>query len=154
MLKNPWADATGKLIVRITIAGLMLVHGIHKIQSGVEWMIPMLQAKGAPEIMRYGVFVGEIVAPVFILIGFWTRTAAFVLFGNLVVALWLAHNPAQFGQLNPETGGWALELQAWYVFTAIAIFFRGAGKYSIDGCLAPRHPTADSPAVGEPPRAR
>jgi putative oxidoreductase len=154
MLEKPWADAVGKLIVRATIAGLMLFHGIHKIQTGVEWMIPMLQAKGAPEIMRYGVFVGEIVAPVFILIGFWTRTAAFVLFGNLVVAIWLAHDPSLFVQLDPKSGGWALELQGWYIFTALAVIFMGPGKYSVDGCLGLRHPGTDSPAAGEPPRAR
>jgi putative oxidoreductase len=152
MLEKPWADATGKLIVRITIAGLMLLHGIHKIQTGVEWMNPMLQAKGAPEIMRYGVFVGEIVAPVFILIGFWTRIAAFVLFGNLIVAIWLAHDPKLFGQLDPTSGGWALELQGWYMFTALAIIFMGAGRYSIDGLL--RGNTSTEPLRADAPVAR
>jgi putative oxidoreductase len=144
----------GKLLVRITIAGLMLFHGIHKIQTGVDGLGPMLQAKGVPEIARFGVFVGEVVAPVFILIGFWTRTAALVLAFNMVVAVWLAH-ANDFLKLQEQSGAWALELQAWYFFISLAIFFMGPGKYSVDGCLWRSHPATEvPPPTGEPARVR
>src|SRR5262245_11396046 len=94
-----YSQDLGKLILRIMIAGLMLLHGVSKIQQGVDWMIPMLKDKNLPEAIRYGVFVGEIVAPVFLLIGFWTRIAAVVLMGNMIVAVWLRHADA-FGKLT------------------------------------------------------
>jgi len=45
------------------------------------------------------------------------------------MAVWLVH----MGQLASltEHGGYALELQAFYFFGSIAIFFLGAGRYSI-----------------------
>jgi putative oxidoreductase len=32
-----------------------------------------------------------------------------------------------------KTGGWALELQGFYFFTALAVALLGAGRYSMGG---------------------
>jgi putative oxidoreductase len=37
----------------------------------------------------------------------------------------------QLGQLNAQ-GGWALELQGMYLFTALAVALLGPGAYSIN----------------------
>ena len=50
---------------------------------------------------------------------------------NMIVAVLLVHT-AQLLALNP-TGGWALELQGFYLFTAIAITLLGAGSISLGG---------------------
>ena len=50
---------------------------------------------------------------------------------NMIVALLLVHT-GQFFTLN-DTGGWALELQAMYLGTAVVLVLIGAGRYSIGG---------------------
>jgi putative oxidoreductase len=47
----------------------------------------------------------------------------------MLVALVLAHMGELFSLNN--TGGWAIELQAFYLFTAAALVFLGAGKYAM-----------------------
>jgi uncharacterized membrane protein YphA (DoxX/SURF4 family) len=74
--------------------------------------------------------VGEVLAPLLLIVGLWTRPAAVVVAINMVVAVLLVHS-AQFGQLT-KNGGWALELQGFYFFTAVAIAFLDAGGFSVD----------------------
>jgi putative oxidoreductase len=41
-------------------------------------------------------------------------------------------HPSQLDELS-RSGGWALELQGFYFFTAVAIMLLGAGKLSVGG---------------------
>lgn len=119
----------GKLLLRLTVALLMLPHGIAKL-SGVEKIAGRLAAKGLPEILAYLVYVGEIVAPILLILGLFTRPAAVVVVINMIVAIFLvhAHELWQFGR----TGGHALELQFFYVMSAVVIVLIGPGAYSLD----------------------
>ena len=67
----------GLLILRIAVGGLMLQHGIAKL-NGVSNIKGMLSATVLPAFSAYGVYITEIVAPVLILIGFRTRLASAV----------------------------------------------------------------------------
>ncbi|WP_442482257.1 DoxX family protein [Aeoliella sp. SH292] len=125
-------DDIGKLILRITVGGLMLPHGMAKMSAAaLGGLQSMLASQGIPGFVAYGVYVGEVLAPILIIIGFLTRPAAAVFAFNMVVAIYLAH-ASQLVQLS-DKGGLALELQYLYLFGAIAIAFLGAGKYSISG---------------------
>jgi putative oxidoreductase len=121
----------GKLILRVVLAAMLLFHGISKMHNGIGFIADMLAKAGLPAVFGYGVYIGEIVAPLFILFGVFTRAAALVVAINMIVAVLLAHTN-QFFTLN-ETGGWALELQGMYFFTALAIALLGAGRYSVGG---------------------
>lgn len=66
----------GKLIVRLTVAGLILFHGINKVIHGAAWMAQPLAALHLPEFISYGVYVGEVIAPLFVILGLWTRVAS------------------------------------------------------------------------------
>ncbi len=59
----------GKLALRLTFGGLMLFHGVAKIQHGVGWIADALQQQGLPAFIAYGVYVGEILAPILIVFG-------------------------------------------------------------------------------------
>ena len=76
----------GLLILRITIGVLMLLHGIPKLSAGLDFIKSMLVEKGLPGFIAYGVLIGEILAPIAILIGFRTRIAAAIYALNCVVA--------------------------------------------------------------------
>ncbi|WP_290524630.1 DoxX family protein [Alcanivorax sp.] len=118
-----------KLILRLTAGILMLLHGIGKLYSGVGWIAQELASHNLPGFLAYGVFIGELVAPIMVIIGLHTRVGAVLMAGNMLVAIVLVH----MGQIFSLTsnGGWTLELQGVFLFTSIAIFFLGAGRYAV-----------------------
>ncbi len=121
----------GKLILRVSLALMMLLHGIAKIINGPDFILGLAAKAGLPSAFGYLVYVGEVVAPVLVLIGLWTRPAALVMAINMLVAVWLVHMGELF-QLG-KSGGWALELQGFFFFVSIAVAFLGAGRYSVGG---------------------
>ncbi|HEY4541262.1 MAG TPA: DoxX family protein [Noviherbaspirillum sp.] len=125
------SDDLGKLILRLALGILILLHGIAKLTGGVGFIAGMLGKMGMPEALAYLVYVGEVLAPALLIIGLWTRPAALIVEINMVVAIWLVHMGELF-QLT-KTGGWALELQGIYLATALAIALLGAGRYSVGG---------------------
>lgn len=117
-----------KLILRLTLGVLLLFHGWSKVTGGIDFIVGLVQNNGLPGFMAYLVYVGEVLAPLFLLAGAYTRVAAALVIGNMVVALLLVHTADIFA-LN-QTGGWAIELQVFYLMTAIVILMLGSGKYS------------------------
>ncbi len=117
----------GLLILRLAVGFLMLFHGIAKLGGGLEFISGMLEGKGLPGFIAYGVLIGEILAPLLIIIGFRTRIGALLLAINCLVAVLLVHT-AVIPKLNEQTGGWALELIGLYFFGSLALFFTGGGN--------------------------
>ncbi|GAA5220697.1 DoxX family protein [Membranihabitans marinus] len=119
----------GLLIIRLSVGFLMLLHGIGKLNGGLTFIQNMVVEKGLPGFIAYGAIIGEILAPLAIIIGFRSRLAALVFAFNCLVAILLVHSGDIF--TLGKTGGWAIELLGLYLFTSIAIFFTGAGKYAV-----------------------
>jgi putative oxidoreductase len=119
----------GKLILRITTAGLILFHGTFKIIHGVAFMDPALAAYHLPGFVAYGVYLGEVVAPLFIIFGLWTRIASLVVVFNMIMAILLEAHRNTF--LLRPSGAWGLETEAFFLLTALVIFLIGAGRYSV-----------------------
>ncbi|KWT95582.1 MULTISPECIES: DoxX family protein [unclassified Variovorax] len=123
------SDHIGKLLLRATLGGLMLFHGAAKILNGTAGIERMLSAAGLPAAFANLVLVGEVLAPALLLLGLFTRPAAIVIAVNMVVAVLLAHTSHLFAL--GKSGGWSLELQAFFFLTAVVIAVFGAGKYRI-----------------------
>ncbi|WP_417197459.1 DoxX family protein [Bizionia sp.] len=119
----------GLLILRVSIAFTMLIYGSTKLIYGNEFIENLLEQFGLPVLIANGVFVGEIVAPILILIGYRTKLAGLVFFINCLVAILMVQLPNLF-KLN-ETGGWAIGLIFIYMMFGVAMFFTGAGKYAL-----------------------
>ncbi|MGJ1430176.1 DoxX family protein [Sphingobacterium spiritivorum] len=119
----------GLFMVRITIAAPMLMYGISKIIHGISYIEGLLTEKGLPAVFAYGVYVGEIIAPLLLIIGFRTRLAGLLFSINCLTAIILAQTAAIFS-LN-ENGGWALETLAIYAGISAALFFTGSGKIAL-----------------------
>jgi putative oxidoreductase len=130
--KACWSQDLGKLLLRLAVGGLMLFHGIAKLK-GISGVSDLLKANGLPDWLAYGVYAGELLAPVLVLIGFWTRPAAFVIAIDMGFALWLMHRN-DFMKLN-EFGGWAVELEMFYLVGALALCFLGAGRIGVSGII-------------------
>ncbi|WP_422091071.1 DoxX family protein [Tenacibaculum ovolyticum] len=118
----------GLLILRIAIGALMLLHGIAKLK-GVSGIGVMLSNVGLPSFLAYGVYVTEIIAPLFILVGYRTRLFSVVYVFGVLFALFLADSGDIF-TLN-QHGGWGVELLGLYLFGAITLFFTGGGKIAL-----------------------
>ncbi|WP_010254466.1 DoxX family protein [Myroides injenensis] len=125
MTKN---NDIGLLVLRIALSILMLLHGVAKLQHGLGYIQGLLTSYGLPTFISYGVYVGEIIAPLTILLGYRTRLASAIYAFTCVVAILLAHNEKIF-QLG-NRGEWAVELLGLYLAGAITLFFTGAGKYA------------------------
>ena len=128
MKDNPRADL-GKLVLRLALGLLILLHGIAKLRGGLDQITGLVESHGLPGFVAYGALVGEVLAPLLVLAGFYARIGGALIAFNRLVAFALVH-AGQLGQLN-EQGGWALELQGMYLAAAIAIALIGPGKYSL-----------------------
>jgi putative oxidoreductase len=126
------SDDAGRLVLRLMVGGLILFHGVSKLQGGVDGIAGMLTGRGLPGFLAYGAYVGEVLAPLMILIGIWTRPAALLVVVNMLVALALVHT-GELTKINAKTGGWAIELQMFYLLGAVAIALLGAGRFSAGG---------------------
>lgn len=126
---NLMTQDVGRLLLRVTVAGLMLFHGIAKISGGIGPISGMLENAALPTILAYGVYVGEVVAPVLIIAGWFTRLSAIVLAFNMIVALALAH-AGDFFTLN-QHGGWQVELPVFFLLGAICIALLGPGRIAL-----------------------
>ncbi len=120
----------GKLILRVSIAGLMLFHGVFKLFNGIDGIKGLVTQSGLPEFLAYGVYFGEIVFPILIIIGLYTRISSIFFALTMVFAIFLAHSNEIF--VLGKTGGPVIELALIYLLTSISIMFIGAGKYSLD----------------------
>lgn len=125
------ADAMGKLLVRLTIGGLMLFHGVAKIlhPETLDYISVMLSGIGLPSAVAYGVYIGEVVAPLMIILGFYTRVGGLIIVLNMIMAVVLSHMGDIFSLT--QHGGWKLELQAFYLLGGLAIALLGSGKFAI-----------------------
>ena len=122
---------TGRLIVRLCAGGLILFHGIAKIThpGSLDFIGGMLAGYGLPEILKYGVYIGEVLAPLMVIAGYQARLGGLLMVINMLFAIILAHT-GDFFSLS-EHGGWMVELQMSYLLTSAAVVFLGSGRYAI-----------------------
>ena len=123
-------EDTGKLILRLTLGILILLHGIAKIVNGIGPIEGMVTGVGLPAALAFGVYIGEVLAPVLVILGFYARIGAGVIVINMLFALMLAHSD-ELTTLG-QTGGWALELQGMFLFTAVALMLMGPGRIAVN----------------------
>jgi putative oxidoreductase len=124
-------EALAKLLLRLTIGILILLHGIAKITNpgSLEFIHQSLANISVPTFIAYGVYLGEVLGPLMIIFGYYARTGALLVVINMVFAILLAHS-SQLFQLTSH-GGWALELQGLYLFGGLVIALLGSGRYAI-----------------------
>ena len=120
----------GKLILRFSIASLMLFHGFTKLFNGIDGIKFLVTKAGLPEFVAYGVYMGEIVFPILIIFGLFTRISSLFFALTMIFAIFLAHSSELF--VLGKTGGLVIELPLLYLLASISLMFIGAGKYSLD----------------------
>ncbi|AJQ94790.1 DoxX family protein [Gynuella sunshinyii] len=119
----------GKLVLRVSFGLMFLLHGIHKIHGGTDFIQGLLVQHGLPAFIAYGVYLGEVVAPLMLILGVYTRIGAFIMIGTCFFITYLAHMGDLF--VLDQYGAWGAEGVGVYLFSAIAILFLGSGKYAL-----------------------
>ncbi|MEO5603789.1 MAG: DoxX family protein [Cyclobacteriaceae bacterium] len=122
-------DDLAKLIVRATCGGLLVLHGANSVIHGIQHIKTMVTNAGLPEFFAYGNLVGEFIAPLFMIFGFKARIAALIVALNMFLSILIAHQDIAFSR--NDFGGWMIELNVFYLMTALAVFFAGSGAYSL-----------------------
>jgi len=123
-------DDIARLLLRLGFGILLMFHGMHKLISGIAPIQGMLQSHGLPAWFGYAVFIGEIIAPIFIILGFYSRIAALIMAFNMLVAISLT--TGFFPVHLTKSGAPMFELPLLYFLAAVILFFAGPGKYAIN----------------------
>ncbi|MFT5574765.1 MAG: putative oxidoreductase [Bermanella sp.] len=118
-----------KLLLRVSLGLMLLLHGLSKLQNGVAGIVGMVSSAGLPGILGYGVIVGEVIAPLMILVGVYSRIGGWLAAMNMLFAIALAHSTEIFSLGNH--GGWAIELQMFYLVTAVCVGLLGSGRMAV-----------------------
>ena len=124
-------DDAGKLLLRLLVGGLLILHGFHKLVAGPGEVAGMLAEHGVPGIFAWAVYLGEVLGPALILLGVYTRIGALLVVANMLVAVLVSRGFNVF-HLNAY-GGWSIELEAFFGLGALCIAFLGAGAYAAAG---------------------
>jgi putative oxidoreductase len=119
-----------KLLLRVSVGIMMLFHGFEKVINGISGVRYLTTNAGLPEFFAYGVFIGELVFPVLIILGLYARVASVGLAFNMLMAILLAHGSTLF-ELGKH-GAPTFELPFLYLVMCIAIFLLGSGKYAVN----------------------
>ena len=109
-------------VLRIVVALLFILHGTQKI-------IGFPASDMSPPIMSLFGLAGiiEIIAGLLVLVGFYTRPAAFIASGEMAVAYWMAHAPSN---LFPAMNGGDAAILFCFVF--LYLVFSGPGAWSVN----------------------
>ncbi|SJL82417.1 DoxX family protein [Vibrio palustris] len=118
-----------KLILRVGFGFLFLLHGIHKIETGTGFIEGLFVDLGLPAFFAYAVYLGEVVAPLMLILGVYSRIAGLLVVGTGVVVMGLMHSDHFFSLT--KVGSWVAEDIAVYMIAGMVIALLGSGKYAL-----------------------
>ena len=109
-------------VLRIVTGLLFLLHGTQKILGfpATDMSPPLMSLFGLAGII-------EIITGILVIIGFFTRPAAFLASGTMAVAYWMVHAP---GSLYPTNNGGDAPILFCFVF--LYLVFSGPGAWSVN----------------------
>ncbi|MGP1449937.1 MAG: DoxX family protein [Wolinella sp.] len=117
------------LVLRLVIGLAMLPHGVHKIKHGIASVMAMLGGVGLPEILAYGVYLSEVVAPILLVLGIYTRLNALIIAMTTIFIIYVAHGVDVFALT--KYGGLSIELPLLFLAGSLALVFSGGGRWSV-----------------------
>lgn len=138
------AESVGLLIARIATFGLIL-HGLHK-ASGFSGFVNGAMATnpvsaGAPGFFGFLVVAGQILLPIALLIGLFTRIAGILMALLFAFIIGAVNIPSQ--GIIGNSGGLTFESSLFYMVPGIVLFLTGGGRYSIDALINRDRVTAE-----------
>ena len=128
--QDPWSRYAPQVlsIARIIIALLFFEHGLSK-------LFGFPQPSPSPVLFSLSWFAAviEFIGGALLAVGLFSRTAAFIMSGEMAVAYFISHAPRDFFPINNRGDAAIL-----YCFIFFYIAFAGAGPWSLDALLSRR----------------
>lgn len=115
-------SSRGYALMRIVVGFLFLWHGVQKLFG-----FPPGMPAGVPAYIIYGAGPIELICGILVMIGLFTRYAAFLASGQMAAAYWITHGTHAL--LPIQNNG---ELAVLYCFVFLCIASQGGGIWSID----------------------
>ena len=109
-------------LMRIVVGFLFLWHGAQKLFG-----IPTAMPGDVPAFIIYGAGPIELIGGTLIMIGLFTRWAAFITSGQMAVAYWMVHGTKALLPIQNQG-----ELAVLYCFVFLFISTQGGGIWSVD----------------------
>lgn len=114
----------GLLLLRLFAGGVMLTHGLPKLQMVLSGTFKFGDPIGiGPEASLILVTFAEVVCAILLILGLFTKLATVPLIIDMAVAFFIAHAADEFGMK---------EMPLLYLGMYLVLFFTGPGRYSLD----------------------
>lgn len=117
----------GLLMIRFA-AFLMFFHGLSKLIKGHGGVRQHLADHGLPDFLWFGVPLAEVVAPILILLGIFTRIGGLLYVLVMGFAIYFTSWDNLFA-INERSGALSIEANLLFLFCGLCLFFAGSGKY-------------------------
>lgn len=117
------------LLMRLSLGLTLVVHSSHQVFNGSARHAQVVSALGLPPWLGYIYVLTEFLGGLFVLAGFFTRAAAFILCIDVVIAIW------KINWHNGLTGDHGFEFPLALATLAFALIFFGAGPIALDHIL-------------------
>ncbi|TGN18977.1 DoxX family protein [Leptospira idonii] len=123
-------------ILRVTLGVVIFPHGAQKVLGsfggyGFDGTMGFMTGMGIPAVFAFLAIVAEFFGAIGLIVGLFTRVAAFGVFATMFVAAVLVHLPNGF---FADKGGYEFHLLTFGL--AIPLILKGAGSFSLDDILA------------------
>jgi putative oxidoreductase len=119
------------LVMRLALGVVMFAHGYHKVFGGLHHHVQFVSSLGLPGWTAYLSAFAEFFGGLLVLIGLFTRAAAFAICVDMAVAIAKVH--FKNGLMGPTGYEFPLALAA----LAFALIFFGSGPIAFDHVRAP-----------------
>ena len=123
-------DDIARLLLRVSLGAMLLFHGVAKVTGGIDFLFRIMERNNLPSWVAYGVYAGEVLAPLLLIIGWYARIGAGLVIVNMLVVFAFAHRADLF--TLSRSGGWGLELEGFYLVCAVVVALIGPGSYAIN----------------------
>ena len=120
----------GILFARLGLGVCLFMHGFAKISHGIGGVKSILTKAGLPEIVAYGSYIGEVVAPIMIILGILSRIGALLVISTSLTIIYAYHGLGNLLELT-NAGGFKTEILYLYIALSLCIIFNGSGKYAV-----------------------
>jgi putative oxidoreductase len=128
----------GKLLLRLNLGGLLLCRGVHFLLNGLDPVKQILAGHNIPDALAYGVYVGELIAPMLIVFGLFARLGGATI--ALIMAAAIALTYGTLGTWQTPDGSFPLETEMFYLVSGLCVALLGPGRFAVERIGKPEKP--------------
>jgi putative oxidoreductase len=108
-------------VLSIGLGILLLFHGVDKVMNGTGVIEKLLNGVHVPysQYVSYGVYVGEVIAPLLLIFGKYIRVSGAIIAFNMMVAIFLVHQK-DITSIE-KYGAWSIEVPMLYLIAGLTL---------------------------------